>query len=132
MDLDKVQAIMNALAPSTMKTLTRFLGQIRWHSRMLRHRVDFATPLHAAVHRLPFQWSSIENEVYQSLKLMLSQPPVVQPPVWTKPFHIFVDVSDIAIGSVLMQCTPPNWYLSVYYIVVPFGSGLFCKSGGNH
>ena len=97
MDPDKVQAIMNAPAPTTTMALSRFLGQIRWHSRMLRHLADFATPLHAAVHRLPFQWSSIEEEAYQSLKLMLSHAPVVQPPDWSEPFHVFVDASDIAI-----------------------------------
>ena len=81
MDPDKVQAILNAPVPSTVKALSRFLGQIRWHSQMLRHLADFATPLHATVHRLPFQWSSIEDEAYQSLKLMLSHAPVVQPSV---------------------------------------------------
>ena len=37
MDPDKVQAIMNAPALTTAKALSQFLGQIRWHSRMLRH-----------------------------------------------------------------------------------------------
>ena len=46
---------------------------------------------------------------------MLSQAPVVQPPDWTKSFHVFVDASDIAIGSVLMQLTEPKWYRPVYY-----------------
>ena len=110
MDPDNVEAILNAPAPSTAKALNRFLGQIRWHSRMLRHLADFATPLHTAVHRLPFQWSAIEDKAYQSLKLMLSHAPVVQPSVWLEPFHVFVDASDIAIGSALMQSTPPNRY----------------------
>ena len=57
MDPDKVQAIMNAPAPPSAKALSRFLGQIRWHSWMLRHLADFATPLHVAEHRFPFQWS---------------------------------------------------------------------------
>ena len=108
-DPDKIQAILNTPAPSIAKALGQFLGQIRWHSRMLRHLADFATPLHAAVHRLPFQWSSIE-EAYQSLKLMLSHAPVVQPPDWSQPFHVFVDASDMAIGSAIMKCTQPKWY----------------------
>ena len=115
MDPDKVQAILNASAPSNAKALSRFLGQIRWHSRMIRYLADFATPLHAAVHRLPFHWTSIEDDAYQALKRMLSHAPVVQPPIWSEPFHVFVDASDIAIGSTLMQCTPPNWYQPVYY-----------------
>ena len=46
---------------------------------------------------------------------MLTQAPIVQPPDWTKPFHVFVDASDIAIGNALMQLTEPNWYRPVYY-----------------
>ena len=82
---------------------------------MLRHLADFTTSLQVAVHRLPFQWSSIEEETYQSLKLMLSHASVIQPPDWSQPFHVFVDASDLAIGRALMECTPPNWYQSVYY-----------------
>ena len=115
MDPDKVQAIMNTPTPSTVKALRQFLGQIRRHSQMLRHLANFATPLYAVVHSLPFQCYSIEEEAYQSLKLMLSHASVIQPPDWSQPFHVFVDASDIAIGSAFMQCTPPNWYQSVYY-----------------
>jgi hypothetical protein len=54
MDPNKVKAIFEAPAPHNAKALSRFLGQIRWHSRMIRHLPDFAMPLHAAVHREPF------------------------------------------------------------------------------
>ena len=54
-DPDKVKAILEALAPKTMKALSRFLEQIQWHSRMLRYLTNFATPLHAVVHRTPFR-----------------------------------------------------------------------------
>ena len=46
---------------------------------------------------------------------MLSKVLVVQPPDWEKAFHVFVDASDIAIGSALMQLEEPNWYMPVYY-----------------
>ena len=46
---------------------------------------------------------------------MLIQALVAQPPDWTWPFHVFVDASDIAIGSTLMQHNAPNWYRPVYY-----------------
>ena len=114
-DPDKVKAILEAPAPTTAKALSRFLGQIRWHSRMLRYLADLATPLHAAVHRTPFQWTDTEDTAYRALKVLLSQAPVVQPPDWSKEFHVFVDTSDIAIGSALMQLTEPKWYRPVYY-----------------
>ena len=61
--------------------------------------------MHAVVHRVPLQWADTEEKAYQALKVMLSQAPVVQPPDWTKSFHVFVDASDVAIDSVLMQLT---------------------------
>mgnify|MGYP002775443223 CR=1 FL=1 len=114
-DPNKVRAILEAPVPNYAKALSRFLGQLSWHSRMLRHLADFATPLHVTVHRLPFQWAEKEDKAYQALKVMLSQAPVVQPPDWTKSFHVFVDASDIASGSVLMQLTEPKWYRPRYY-----------------
>ena len=82
---------------------------------MLRYLADFTTPLHAVVHHVPFQWTQQEEKAYQALKVMLSEAPVVKPPNWTKDFHVFVDASDIAIGSVLIQLTEPRWYRWVYY-----------------
>ena len=67
------------------------------------------------VHKTPFQQSTIEQEAYDRLKKMLTKVPFVRPPDWTKSFHVFVDASDIAIGSALMQRAEPNWHRPVYY-----------------
>ena len=82
---------------------------------MLCQLAKFATPLHTTIHRVPFQWSTTKEAAYRSLKVMLSHALVVQPLDWSQPFHVFVDASDVAIGSALMQRTPPNQYRSVYY-----------------
>ena len=58
----KVKEILEAPTSSNAKALSRFLGQIRCNSRMIRHLVDFATPLHAAVHRVTFQWAETRGE----------------------------------------------------------------------
>ena len=76
-DPNKIVAITQAKTPANAKALSRFLGQIRWHSRMLRHLADFATPLHAAIHRTPFSWTTVEDKAYEALKVMLTQAPVV-------------------------------------------------------
>ena len=57
----------------------------------------------------------VEEDAYDCLKKILSKVPVVQPPDWNKPFHVFVDASDVAIGRALMQLSKPNWYRLVYY-----------------
>ena len=37
------------------------------------------------------------------------------PPNWDLDFHVFVDASDVAVGSVLMQETTAGWFRPVYY-----------------
>ena len=81
---------------------------------MIRYSADFATPLHAVVHKEPFMWTEEEENAFSSLKILLSQAPVIQPPDWNKAFHVFVDASEIAISSVLMQMYAENWYRPVY------------------
>jgi hypothetical protein len=108
MGANKVKAVLEAPAPHNAKALSQFLRQIRWHSRMIRHLVDFATSLHAAVHREPFTWTEEEEKAFVALKLLLSRAPVVQPLDWEWEFHVFVDASEIAIDNVLMQLYEKN------------------------
>ena len=76
-DPGKIDAIIKSPTPENAKQLGRFLGQLRWHNRMLRHLADFATPLHAAVHRIPFRWTDTEDKAFDPLKIMLSQASVI-------------------------------------------------------
>ena len=48
-DPNKITATIEANTPTNAKALSRFLGQIRWHSHILRYLANFATPLHAFV-----------------------------------------------------------------------------------
>jgi hypothetical protein len=68
MDPDKVKAV---LAPHNAKSLSRFMGQIRWHNRMIRHLADFATPLHAVVHKEPFTWTEKEEKSFCSFEIVV-------------------------------------------------------------
>ena len=104
-DPNKVKAIMDAPPLTTAKAVSQFLGQIRWHSRMIQYLADVVTPLHAAIHKVPFQWMTADQDAYDCLKKMLTKFPVVQPPDWKKDFHVFVDASNVATGSSLMQLT---------------------------
>jgi hypothetical protein len=82
---------------------------------MIRHLADFATPLHAALHREPFTWTEEEEKALAALKLLLTRAPVVQSADWDREFHVFVDASDIAIGNILMSKYKKSWFGPVYY-----------------
>ena len=72
MDPDKVKAILEAPTPKNAKSLSCYLGKIRWHIRMIRYLGEFATPLYAVVHRYPFTLTEEEDKVFSSLKILLS------------------------------------------------------------
>ena len=79
-DPDKVRAILEAPAPTNAKALSRFLGHIRWHSKMIRYLVVVAIHLQTTVHKVPFQWTSVEQDAYECLRKMFFKVPVIQPP----------------------------------------------------
>jgi hypothetical protein len=68
-----------------------------------------------AAHREPLTWVEEEEKAFAALKLLLSCALVVQPPDSEQEFHVFVDASDIAIGSILTQMYEKNWFQPVYY-----------------
>ena len=63
-DPGKAKEILQALAPTTAKALSWFVGQTRWHGQILRYLVDFATQLHVVVHHVPFKWTEQEEKAY--------------------------------------------------------------------
>ena len=108
MDPDKVKAILEAPRPTNAKAMSKFLGHVLYLE-------DFATPLYAVVHKEPFTWTEEEDKASATLKILLSQAPLVKPPNWNKGFHVFMDASEVAIGSVLMHLYEENQYGHVYY-----------------
>ena len=46
---------------------------------------------------------------------MLIVAPILVPPVWELPIHVFVDASHIAFGAMLMQVREQGWIKTIYY-----------------
>ena len=73
------------------------------------------TPLNAEEISVMKGLEDTEDKAYEALKVTLTQAPIMQRLVWSKPFHVFVDASNIAIGNTLMQLTKLSWYRPIYY-----------------
>ena len=91
MDPAKVAVIRLAPVPTTPRELSRFVGQVWWHGRMLRYLADVAIPLNAQMKKKEIIWNDDCDKAFRRLKVMLAKAPIVQPPQWDLPFHVFVD-----------------------------------------
>ena len=50
-------------------------------------------------------WTEDCEKAFEELRARLSTYPVLRPPDWGKPFHVFCDASNVTVGSALCQAT---------------------------
>ena len=63
-----------------------------------------------------YVWTEKEDKAFSEIKKFMSMSPVLKIADFNKPFVMFVDASDIAVGSVLMQKDDnDNMYKPVCY-----------------
>ena len=113
-DPRKVEAIEKAKPPTNLKVLGKFIGQIKSHNRFLRYLSHIYVPLSQLTKKdAKFIWNKERQKAFRVLKKMLQIAPILQPPDWSLPFHIFVDASDMAVGAILMQEKVTGWFRPV-------------------
>lgn len=117
-DQDKVEAIISFPAPTTKTGVRSFLGMASYYRRFIANFSDIAAPLTVLTHdKVPFKWEEEENSAFQELKNALSNEPVLVAPDFDKPYTIFCDASEIALGSVLTQyCSKTKKYMPIAYM----------------
>lgn len=122
-DPDKVSAVVNWPAPTTVKELRGFLGLAGYYCKFVRHFGVLAKPLTELLRKNSvFRWTPIHEQSFQALKHALSTSPVLALPDFAKPFSIETDASATGIGAVLMQDGHPLAFLSK--ALGPRSSGL--------
>ena len=116
-DPDKTEVVKNWPRPRTLKDLRSFMGFTSYYRRFVPHFAQRAKPLHELVSKLyeggkhgrqrnkPVEdnWNQDCQEAFESLKQVLTSPPVLAYPIYTKPFIVEVDASNNGLGAVLSQ-----------------------------
>ena len=104
-DPDKVAAILKLEIPEHMTALKGFLGVTGYYRRFIYLYAEIAAPLTYLTKQTdtPGIWTEECTKAFNKLKKRLSHAPVLIPPNWDKPFEVYVDASNFAIGSVLSQ-----------------------------
>ncbi|OAF70865.1 hypothetical protein A3Q56_01372 [Intoshia linei] len=103
-DPNKVKAIGNIAAPTTLKRLRSFIGMCSYHRQYIKNFADIVGPLHDLLKRKSqFIWTNDCNKAFINLKKALTSAPVLSFPIVDVPFILETDASDKAMGALLKQ-----------------------------
>lgn len=108
-DPQKIAAIVNWPAPSSVKELRAFLGLAGYYRKFVRHFGIIAKSLTELLRKNSlFRWTPDLEQSFQALKHELSTAPVLVMPNFAKPFSIETDAS----GHGIVQDGHPLAFLS--------------------
>ncbi|GJZ05018.1 reverse transcriptase domain-containing protein [Tanacetum coccineum] len=103
-DRAKVDVIAKLPHPTTVKGIRSFLGHAGFYRRFIQDFSKIARPMtHLLEKESPFIFLKECIEAFETLKMKLTQAPILVTPDWDLPFEIMCDASDFAVGAVLGQ-----------------------------
>ncbi|GJY80586.1 reverse transcriptase domain-containing protein [Tanacetum coccineum] len=103
-DKAKVDVIAKLPHPTTVKGIRSFLGHAGFYRRFIQDFSKIARPMtHLLEKETPFIFSKECIEAFETLKMKLTQAPILVAPDWDLPFEIMCDASDFVVGAVLGQ-----------------------------
>ena len=87
-----------------MKAVREFLGLAGYYRRFVPNFAKVAGPLHALTRQdVPFHWTSKCQQSFDKLKELLSEPPVLSYPDFSRSVVLHTDASSHGLGAVLEQ-----------------------------
>ena len=103
---DKIAMIDGLSTPTNAKGIAKLLGHVGWYRELIPDFAKIVVPITQLLKKdCKFVWTEACQRVFEELRAKLSTYPVLRPPDWGKPFHVFCDASDVAVGSALCQAT---------------------------
>ena len=116
MEKEKVQRIINWSVPRSVKDMQKFLGLAKYYIQFVKEFTSVAKPLHEITRKdVKWSWEERQWKVFEELKESFMIKLVLITPNLNKEMRIDVDVSDFAIGGVLlMKCEDEKWRLVAY------------------
>ena len=102
-DPGKIKSILEWPAPKNKTEVLAFKGLAGFYRRFVQNFSKIAAPLSALTGNVPFLWTHVEQQAFETLKKALTTAPILTAPDFTRPFILRCDASDFAIGQVLCQ-----------------------------
>lgn len=103
-DQRKVKAVRDWPEPDDLGKLRSFLGLVGYYRKFVPGLAQISAPLTDLVKKnVPWTWGERQKQAFEKLKESLTTAPVLAIPQFGKPYVIYTDASDFAIGAVLLQ-----------------------------
>jgi hypothetical protein len=110
-----VAKILECPAPVSKSEIRRFMGMAEQYRTFIPDFAAIARPLSRQQGKakkggqtIRFQWGAEEEAAFEALKLALSTTPVLTLPDLSRPFRIYIDASEFAMGAILCQLDEEN------------------------
>ena len=127
-DPEKTATVKTWPTPTSTKEVQQFLGLANYYRRFIKDFAQIAKPLHKLTERTSsFLWTTECQKSFEILRHLLSSPPILSYPDFTKPFILDTDTSNDGIGGVLSQLDKDG-----REHVVAYGSRLLTKPERNY
>ena len=112
---DKCDAIRNLEPPKTVKDCRKFCGMVNFLATFLKDLQKHLIPIYNLTKKgITFQWNSQCQKAFDTIKLLLVQPPILRMPTTQGLYRLMSDTSILATGGTLYQKQQNAFYIIGY------------------
>lgn len=105
-DPKKIECVLHYPIPRNIKQLQSFLGLANYYRKFIPNFSRIAEPLNKLLRKSEtYTWTKQCDEAFNNLKEVLTTPPLLAYPDFSKPFLLTTDASNESLGAVLSQGT---------------------------
>ena len=112
---DKCDSIRNLEPPKTVKDCRKFCGMVNFLATFLKDLQKYLVPIYNLTKKnTSFKWTPECQKSFDTIKNMLTQPPILRMPDTKGIFRLMSDTSILATGAALYQFQDNNYYIVGY------------------
>ena len=101
---ESVERVRNMPPPKNVQQLRTFLGLCGHFRAFIKDYAKLVKPLtELTAQGVTFEWSFVQQETFEKLKLLITSNPILTLPDFSKQFILTTDASDVGTGAVLSQ-----------------------------
>ncbi|RDY00951.1 Retrovirus-related Pol polyprotein, partial [Mucuna pruriens] len=117
LNLDKVKAIHDMLAPKTEMEVRSFLGSVNYIARFISQLTATYSPLFKLLWKnQKVEWNQECQEAFEKVKQYLESPPVLVLAIPDKPLILYLTVLKESMGGILGQQNDFGKEQAIYYL----------------